>query len=145
MSTFSDLLGGPTDFLNQVGQTVTNVLDTVSQAKFNWAEKQLTLASKQASIDSAYADIATKQYTTAADQQLLKIQANNALKAAQNGANLSSVQQYSSDSINTTLANVATQIANMGKPTTTGGSNLMLWLTILGVGFAGMQYFKGRK
>lgn len=143
MSQFSDFLGGATDFLNQTATTISTTLDTVSQAKFNWADKNLTIASKQADIQSKYADIATQQYTNSANQQLLKIQADNALKAAQNGANLTSVAQYSDNNINTALGNLNTRIANLS--TGSGGSSLMTWLTIAGVGFAALQYFKGRK
>lgn len=123
--------------LANVTKTLSDVTNTVANGIFQFQNAKLDLAQKKASIANELAQASIQKTYADTSVQLAKIQAQNALKSAQQDPN--SLAGWSVDNINNALANL-----NARMTASSSGNNIMLWLTVAGVGFAALQYFKRR-
>lgn len=129
------------NFLKNIGDvtaSIVGVASSVADAKFGWAERDLNLKLKQSQLLSANNQIKIKNLVSDTELQIAKIQAANTLKSAQNP--ILGIDSFNTDSITQAIANLNTKINGKAK----NDGNVMLWLTIAGVGFAALQYFKGK-
>lgn len=138
MSLFDDFsLGGVTNFLSSATKSVVDVASSIADAKFGWQSRNLDLLTKEAQIDAAKNQIKIGNTISDAQVQLAKIQAQNALTQAQNGFN--GIESLNADNVGQAIANLNARITGQSS-----GPNVMLWLTVAGVAFAALQYFKAK-
>lgn len=103
------------------------VQSAMNNAKYAQQSQQLDLLNRSATLD-------INRAMTGAQVDIARLQASAAVKAA------ARQEEYAGYDLATIMGNINARIAGMGS-----GSSLMLWLTVAGVGFAALQYFKGKK
>lgn len=106
------------------------VASTIDNYKFTQAQRQLELTKANANLD-------IQRTVTGAQVDIAKAQAASAIRSAQFS---SAYGLNGQNDLSTILGNINARIAGIG-----GSGSIMLWLTVAGVGFAALQYFKGRK
>ena len=130
-------LGGFTDFLKNATKQVADVAGTIADAQFGWQSRSLDLAKQRTELAAANNQLTIQRTVSDAQVEIAKLQAKNALQQAQTG--YGGIDSLNADNINQAIANLQSRIIG-------GSSNnsWMLWLTVAGVGFAALQYFKGK-
>ena len=139
MDSFLDMFSKTTSFLQSATKSVVDVAQGVANAKFQWQSQDLDVKLKNAQINSANNQLKLQTSLQDTQLQIAKINAQNQLAMAQAG--IFGIGSFNADNINQALANVSTTLRG-GQAS--GGSSIMLWLTVAGVAFAAMQYFKSK-
>jgi uncharacterized protein YdbL (DUF1318 family) len=103
------------------------VTSAINNAKYTLESQKLDLLRASSAID-------VSRTVTAANADIAKLQAQAAIERARGQTSAGQ------SDLSTILGNINARIAG-----TSSTNQLMLWLTVAGVGFAAMQYFKGRK
>lgn len=134
---FLDVLGDAGNIFKSAADTVVNVASSVADAKFGWASKNLDLKLKNAQINDASNQIAIQKIVSDTSVKIANLQAQNALKTAQYGYD--GIGAFNADNITTAIANLQKNVTGQN-----GTSPIMFYLTLAGVGFAALQYFKSR-
>jgi phosphoribosylaminoimidazole carboxylase (NCAIR synthetase) len=137
MSDWMDVFDKATNIFQSAAKTVVNVAGSVADLKFGWDSRNLDAKLKNAQLMAAGNDIAIQKIVSDTSVKIAQLQATNALKQAQYGYD--GIGSLNADNINQAIANLNARITGQG-----GGSNIILWLTVAGVGFAALQYFKSR-
>lgn len=126
-----DFLDGFKDGLQSFATTtedlfgsVANVYKSFDNISYQRSQRELNTALQMGQLD-------LQKTQTYAALDIAKLQAQGAIKNAQ------AQSAFSDYNLNQTMANIQRQLAGGG-----GGSNLMLWLTVAGVGIALFQVMK---
>lgn len=109
------------------------VVSSIDNYKFTQQQRQLDLLKQSSAID-------VQRTYTQAQLDIAKAQAQAAVQRAQSQATGAGFASNLGQDFSTILGNINARIAG-----NSNGGNLMLWLTIAGVGIAVLQYTKGRK
>lgn len=126
--------------LTEAVNTATNlfgaaagVVSSIDNYKFTQQQRQLDLLKQSSSID-------LQRTFTTAQLDIAKAQAQAAVQRAQAQAQSNGFIANAGQDFSTILGNINARISGNGS-----GGNLMLWLTVAGVGIAVLQYAKSRK
>lgn len=131
-------LGDAVDvFASGVGKVV-DVAGKVADAKFSWQTRQLDAKLKTSQLMQANQQINLQNFMATNQVEIAKVQAQAQLKRAQDAANNGYFDLLQAN-MQTGIGNLQSTLNGQG-----GGTNIMLWLTVAGVGFAALQYMKGR-
>lgn len=128
-------LGGVADFLSTATTSISNVAGKIADAKFGWQSRDLDLKLKNAELANATNQIKIQKTVSDAGVVIAKLEAQNAIKQAQQGYD--GISSLNADNIGQAIANLNARITGQNS-----GPNYVLWLTVAGVGIAALQYFK---
>lgn len=109
------------------------VVSSIDNYKFTQQQRQLDLLKQSSAID-------VQRTYTQAQLDIAKAQAQAAVQRAQSQSTGAGFASNLGQDFSTILGNINARISG-----NSNGGNLMLWLTIAGVGIALLQYTKGRK
>lgn len=124
-------------FSSGVGKVI-DVASKVSNAKFSWQERNLDQKLKASQIQQAQQQINLNNFMATTNVEIAKVRAQAELKRAQDAA-ANGYFDLLQNNMNTGIGNIQSTLNGQGS-----GSSIMLWLTVAGVGFAALQYMKGR-
>lgn len=131
-------LGEAVDVFASGVNKVVDVAGKVADAKFSWQTRQLDAKLKTSQIMQAEQQIKLNTFIASNNVEIAKVNAQAQLKRAQDAAN-TGIYDLLQANMSTGLGNIQSTLNGQGS-----GNNAMLWLTVLGVGFAALQYMKGR-
>jgi hypothetical protein len=132
-----DDFGNAGDIFKSATKQVLDVAGAVADLKFGWDSRSLDAKLKNAQLQAAGNDIAIQKIVSDTSVKIASLQAQNALQQAQYG--FMGIDSLNADNINRAIANMSARVTGQG-----GGSNIILWLTVAGVGIAAMQYLKSK-
>lgn len=134
-----------TEGLKDIATTATQLfgagmglVSTIDNFNYQREARSLDLLNRSSALDlertftGAKIDIAKTQAQTASE--IARYNAVAQVNTAKAGA------AYSDYNLSAVMGNINARIAGMGS-----SNQLMLWLAVAGVGFAALQFFKGRK
>lgn len=111
------------------------VVSSIDNYKFTQQQRQLDLLKQSSSID-------LQRTFTTAQLDIAKAQAQAAVQRAQSAAQSGGFAANAGQDFSTVLGNINARIAGNNSG---GSGNLILWLTVAGVGIAALQYVKSKK
>lgn len=120
--------------VSEAAKTVTDLIGSGFGAVAAWDNLQFARQARQVDLQNRSAAIDINKSMTGAQVEIAKLQASGAVKAAQRQ------EANAGLDLSTILGNVNARISGMSKD-----NGMMMWLAVAGVGFAALQYFKGRK
>ncbi len=131
-------LGDAVDVFTKGVTQVVDVAGKVADAKFSWQTRKLDQQLKTSQLMQAQQQIKLNNFMTENQVEIAKVKAQAELKRAQDSANNGYFDLLQAN-MNTGIGNIQSTLNGQGS-----GSNIMLWLTVAGVGLAALQYVKGR-
>lgn len=132
-------LGDAVDIFTSGVTKVVDVAGKVADAKFSWQTRQLDQKLKTSQIMQSEQQIKLNNFMATNQVEIAKVNAQAQLKRAQDAAANPGLYDLLQANMSTGLGNIQTTLNGQS-----GGNNIMLWLTLAGVGFAALQYMKGR-